>query len=154
MDSAVPVLIAVLGTLLGSTATYHFQRKSSEQAENLAHQRQLRSERMAVYSEFAEAVTELRRCQYSRWHSDQEDPGNDASEIRLEARRLRGVAQHSVFRVQLIASNPALIESARSAFDAASDMHHASSSAQLRANGNEAGDTLGRFIALASGDVQ
>ncbi|WP_330282260.1 hypothetical protein [Streptomyces sp. NBC_00588] len=153
MDSAIPLLIAVLGTLLGSTATYVFQRKSSEQAENLAHQRQLRSERMAIYSKFAEAVTELRRCQYSRWHADQENPGND-SEAALEARRLRAVAQHAVFRVQLIASNPALHESARNAFDAASDMHHASSSEQLRAKGDEAGDTLTRFIALASGDVQ
>jgi hypothetical protein len=154
MDSAVPVLIAVLGTLLGSTATYLFQRKSSEQAENLAHQRQLRSERMAIYSEFAEAVTQLRRCQYNRWHSDQENPGNDATEAAVEARRLRGVAQHAVFRVQLIASNPALIESARSAFVAAADMHHASSSQQLRANGNDAGDSLEHFITLASGDVQ
>ncbi|MER7778393.1 hypothetical protein ABTZ21_25880 [Streptomyces sp. NPDC096191] len=40
-----PVLIAVLGALLGSAATYVFQRKLAEQAENVAHQRQLRSER-------------------------------------------------------------------------------------------------------------
>ncbi|MCF2131246.1 hypothetical protein L1I79_33210 [Strepomyces sp. STD 3.1] len=131
MDSAMPALIAVLGTLLGSAATYVFQRRSAEQAENVAHQRQLRSERMAVYSEFAQAVTEFRRCQYGRWHDDQASPGRD-SEAALEARRLRGVAQYAVFRVQLIASSDVLHEAARIAFDAAADMHHASSSQQLR----------------------
>ncbi|MFI7349868.1 hypothetical protein ACIBSR_26915 [Streptomyces sp. NPDC049936] len=153
MDSAIPVLIAVLGTLLGSVATYVFQRKSAEQAESVAHERQLRAERMAVYSEFAQAVTELRRCQYSRWHADQAGPGRD-SEAALEARRLRGVAQHAVLRVQLIASSEALHEAALIAFDAAADMHHASSSQQLRELGDEAGGALSRFVALASGDVR
>lgn len=148
-----PVLIAVLGTLLGSVATYVFQRRSAEQAESVAHRRQLRSERMAVYSEFAQAVTELRRCQYSRWHDDRAGPGRD-SEAALEARRLRGVAQHAVFRVQLIASSDALHEAARIAFDAACDMHHASSSQQLRELGDGAGITLSRFVALASDDVR
>ncbi|RSN73925.1 hypothetical protein DMH26_42820 [Streptomyces sp. WAC 05379] len=154
MDGAVPVFVAVLGTLLGSVATYLFQLKSSKQAEDLAHQRQLRSERMAIYSEFAGVVTEFRRCQYSRWHSDHGTPGGEGSEAVLEARRARGIAQHVGFRVQLIASNPALIESTRSALEATAAMHRAVSVEQLRARDDEAVRSLERFIVLASGDVK
>ncbi|MFD8418920.1 hypothetical protein [Streptomyces sp. NPDC059466] len=154
MDSAVPVLVAVLGALLGSAATYLFQLKSSKQAENLAHQREVRSERMAVYSEFAGAVTEFRRCQYRRWHSDHGSPDNGGSEAVLEAYRARGIAHHVGIQVQLVTSDPALIESSRGALEAAAAMHRAVSAEQLRARDDEAVRSLERFIMLASGDVQ
>ncbi|MEH0522154.1 hypothetical protein QBA38_24645 [Streptomyces stelliscabiei] len=109
---------------------------------------------MAIYSEFAGAVTEFRRCQYSRWHSDHGNPDSGGSEAVLEARRVRGIAQHVGFRVQLIASNPALIESSRSALGATAAMHRAVSAEQLRTKDDEAIRSLERFIVLASGDVQ
>lgn len=110
---------------------------------------------MAVYSDFAGAVTEFRRSQYDRWHRKNEDPdGAAAAEARQESYRLKGVAQHELFRVRLIASSPTVAEAARNAFDAASAIHNASSKPQLRGNGDEAKEILEHFIALASNDVQ
>lgn len=155
MDGAVSALIAVLGTLLGSTVAYLFQRKSAERTESFTHRQQLRAERMAVYSDFARAVTEYRRSQYDRWHRKNEDPDSTAaSEARLESYRLKGVAQHELFRVRLIASSTTVVEAARNAFEAASRLHNASNKTELRGNGNEAKEILERFISLASNDVQ
>ncbi|MFD5635231.1 hypothetical protein ACFWJM_13980 [Streptomyces sp. NPDC127077] len=155
MDSAISALVAVLGTLLGSTVAYLFQRKSAERTESFTHRQQLRAERMAVYSDFAGAVTEFRRSQYDRWHRKNEDPDStDSSEARLESYRLKGVAQHELFRVRLIASSTAVAEGARNAFEAASQLHDASSKTELRGNGNEAKEILERFISLASNDVR
>ncbi|GAA2654310.1 hypothetical protein GCM10010400_08020 [Streptomyces aculeolatus] len=155
MDGAASALIAVLGTLLGSTITYLFQRRSAERTEGFTRQQQLRTERMGVYSDFAGAVTEHRRSQYDRWHRKNEDPdGSAATEARLESYRLKGLAQHGLFRVQLIAGSPTVVEAARLAFDATSTLHDASDKAQLRAAGNEAKAVLERFITLASNDVR
>jgi len=155
MDGAVSALIAVLGTLLGSAAAYLFQRKAAERTESFTHRQQLRADRMAVYSDFAGAVTEYRRSQYDRWHRKDENPdGAAASEARLESFRLKGVAQHELFRVRLIASSSAVVEAARNAFEAASRLHKASDKTELSRNGNEAKATLERFITLASRDVQ
>lgn len=155
MDGAASTLIAVLGTLLGSAVAYLFQRKSADRTESFAHRQQLRSERMAVYSDFAGAVTEYRRGQYDRWHRRNEDPGGAAAgEARKESYRLKGVAQHELFRVRLIASSPALVEAARNAFEAAARLSDASTKHELRDHGDDAKEALQHFIGLASHDVQ
>jgi len=155
MDGAVSALVAVLGTLLGSAVAYLFQRKSAERTESYTHRQQLRAERMAVYSDFAGAVTEYRRSQYDRWHRKNEDQDSSAAaQDRLESYRLKGVAQHELFRVRLIASSPAVVEAASNAFEAASRLHNASSKTELRGNGNGAKEILEHFISLASNDVQ
>lgn len=155
MDGSVSALIAVLGTLLGSTVAYLFQRRSAERTESFTHRQQLRAERMAAYSDFAGAVTEYRRSQYDCWHRKNEDPDSTAtSEARLESYRLKGVAQRELFRVRLIASSTTVVEAARNAFEAASRLHNASDKTELRGNGNAAKEILERFISLASNDVQ
>ncbi|MDQ4033704.1 MAG: hypothetical protein M3332_16240 [Actinomycetota bacterium] len=52
-------MIAVAGTLLGSIVTYVFQRVNAGRAERFARQEPLRQERIATYSGFAGAITEL-----------------------------------------------------------------------------------------------
>lgn len=155
MDGAVSALVAVLGTLLGSAVAYLFQRRAAERTESFTHRQQLRTDRMTVYSDFAGAVTEYRRSQYDRWHRKDENPeGAAASEARLESYWLKGVAQHALFRVRLIASSSAVVEAARDAFEAASRLHKASDKTELSSNGNEAKEILERFISLASHDVR
>jgi len=106
MDGAITAIIAVLGTLLGSIMTYVFQRKSSERAERFSTQQQLRAERMAVYSDFGGALAEARRGQYDWWNRRNEAPdGPDCFAARAEAYRLRGLALHALFRVQLVAGS-------------------------------------------------
>ncbi|WP_440107621.1 hypothetical protein [Streptosporangium sp. H16] len=62
MSAALGSLIAVLGTLLGSFSTYLFQQRTAIRAEAVAREERLRQEHLAAYSEFASAVTELKRA--------------------------------------------------------------------------------------------
>lgn len=154
MNGALSTLVAVLGTLLGVVVTHRFQRTSSEHAQRFTSSQQLRSERLAVYSDFAGAVTEFRRGQQDRWHRKHEDPQSPTYvEARTESYRLRGVALHALFRVQLIASCSEVVDAARVAYEKASAIHQATDSQGLSANGEEARAHLEQFIVLASPDL-
>jgi len=152
VDSA---LIAIAGTLLGSAVTHAFQRNTATHDRVFAAQQQLRSDRMAVYSDFAGALTELRRGEQDRWHRKNEDAGSTAYiEARTEAYRLRGIALHALFRVQLIASAQELIDAAQDAFTVTTTVHKASDRAELSTLGTRSREVVERFIELASSDVQ
>ncbi|MFD7952543.1 hypothetical protein ACFV4X_03515 [Streptomyces ardesiacus] len=155
MDIAISALIAIAGTLLGSAVTHAFQRKASAQDHLFAAQQQIRSDRMTVYSDFAGALTEFRRGQQDRWHRWNEDPDGSAFiEARTEAYRLRGIALHALFRVQLIASARTLIDTAQDAYALTSTLHKASDKTELSTVGTQAREVLEQFIKLASSDVQ
>ncbi|MFJ8699169.1 hypothetical protein [Streptomyces ardesiacus] len=155
MDIAISALIAIADTLLGSAVTHAFQRKASAQDHLFAAQQQIRSDRMTVYSDFAGALTEFRRGQQDRWHRWNEDPDGSAFiEARTEAYRLRGIALHALFRVQLIASARTLIDTAQDAYALTSTLHKASDKTELSAVGTQAREVLEQFIKLASSDVQ
>ncbi|WP_245766660.1 hypothetical protein [Streptomyces colonosanans] len=148
-------MIAIVGTLLGSTVTHAFQRNASAHDRVFAAQQQLRSDRMTVYSDFAGALTEFRRGQQDRWHRRNEDPDSSVSfEARTEAYRLRGIALHALFRVQLISSTQRLIDAAQDAYDLTSAMPKAADRAELSARGAQAREALEQFIKLAASDVQ
>lgn len=154
MNGALSTLVAVFGTLLGVVVTHILQRNSSERARNFALGQQLRSERLTVYSDFAGAVTELRRGQQDRWHRRHEDAeGPEHFEARTESYRLRGVALHALFRVQLIAGAPAVVDAARSAYEQTSAVHQAADKGDLGANSELARESLEGFIVLASTDL-
>ncbi|WP_381798306.1 hypothetical protein [Streptomyces niveus] len=155
MNGALPTLVAVLGTILGVVVTHLFQRTSSERAQNFTLSQQLRSERLAVYSDFAGAVTELRRGQQDRWHRRREDPESPHHfDARTESYRLRGVALHALFRVQLIAGSPAVVDAARSAYEQTSAIHQAADTRELSANSERAKEGLEQFIVLASTNLK
>ncbi|TDC78114.1 hypothetical protein [Streptomyces hainanensis] len=155
MAGVLSALIAVLGTLLGVALTQRSQRQAAARDQAFATQQQLRSERMAVYSDFAGAVTELRRGQQDRWHRRYEDPeGSSHHEARIEAYRLRGVALHVLFRVQLIASGQPLIDAARQAYELTSATHKASDQTELSTLGGQAREALEHFVKLATADVR
>ncbi|MFD3520636.1 hypothetical protein [Streptomyces sp. NPDC058653] len=154
MNGVLSTLVAVLGTILGVVVTHLFQRTSSERAQNFALGQQLRAERLTVYSDFAGAVTELRRGQQDRWHRRREDPESSHHfEARTESYRLRGVALHALFRVQLIADSPEVVDAARDAYEKTSALHQADDQQGLRANGELARERLEQFIVLASTDL-
>ncbi|MFD8166597.1 hypothetical protein ACWFQ6_02935 [Streptomyces althioticus] len=155
MTGVLSALIAVLGTLLGVSVTHLFQRRAAARDQMFAAQQQLRSERMTVYSDFAGAVTEFRRGQHDRWHRKDEDPDGPACfEARLEAYRLRGIALHALFRVQLIASSQTVIDAAQQAYELTARAHKASDKTELSARGNQARESLEHFVKLASSDVR
>lgn len=152
---AVTAVIAVAGTLLGSALTYLFQRRSSQRTETFSFQQQLRSERMIVYSDFAEAVTASRRGQDNWWFRRNEDPnGRTAFDAKMEAYNLGTQAHHALFRVQLVADGRKLVEAARYAYRLTIELHRASTATELGECANAAVEALEDFIALASRDVQ
>ncbi|GAA0667776.1 hypothetical protein GCM10009535_54580 [Streptomyces thermocarboxydovorans] len=155
MNGVLSALIAVVGTLLGSVVTHLFQRKASARDQVFAAQQQLRADRMAVYSDFAGALTEFRRGQQDRWHREGEDPAGSAFlEAPAEAYRLRGLALHALFRVRLIASSRTLMDTAQHAYALTSAMHKAADRLELSSAGEQAREALEQFIELASSDVQ
>ncbi len=120
-----------------------------------AAQQQLRSDRMAVYSDFAGALTEFRRSQQDRWHRGDEDRDGPAFvDARTEAYRLRGIALHALFRVQLVASGQALIDTAQGAYDMATDLHKASDRTELSTRSDQAREALERFVRFAASDMR
>lgn len=110
---------------------------------------------MTVYSDFAGALTEFRRAEQDRWYRWNEDPDGSAFiEARKEAYRLRGIALHALFRVQLIASARPLIDAAQNAYALTSKLHKAADRAEVSALGQQARELVEQFIKLATSDVQ
>jgi hypothetical protein len=154
MQAVLSALIAVVGTLLGSITTYRFQRTSTERAEVLADKRQLRSERLNLYSDFSGAIFEFRRAQSDWWYARNRNPEDARTrDIQLEAYRLRGMAHHALLRVQLITTNEELVSKAKSAYDLTTFIMRSDSSSEQNTRSAEALDALENFIAYASRGV-
>jgi hypothetical protein len=110
-------LIAVLGTLLGSTATHVFQQRTARRAELLARQERLRRERLDAYSGYAGLLVSFRQAMLHHWFCVHED--TDAEEevaLRRRSFETRSQAQHALFQVQLITDDGSLADLAAEAF--------------------------------------
>src|SRR5262252_404113 len=104
-------LIAVGGTLLGSFSTYWFQQRVAQRAQATARQEQLRQGRLAACSEFAAAITDLRRSVVAVWFrerrrdravADKDKAVADYRSAYAEADRLGAAAQGAKFRMLLV----------------------------------------------------
>ena len=110
MASAVAAIIAVAGTLLGSTLTYLFQLGAPERAEASAFQRELSSERISTYGAYSAALTDWRRGQLDWYNRRKEDSAGEMTlAARVESYRLKGLTRTALSQVQLIASDQALV---------------------------------------------
>jgi hypothetical protein len=104
VSAALGSLIAVLGTLLGSFSTYLFQQRTAVRAEAVAREERLRQERLTACSEFAGAVTELKRAVVAVWLR-RSDPA-ELKQARVEADRLGALAETARFRLRLVSGQP------------------------------------------------
>src|SRR5687767_9276971 len=126
VDSAVVSVIAVVGTLLGSVVTFAFQRASAQRAERSARDERLRQERLASYSAFAGAMSELRRGVISLWFDRRDEAdGPELIAAYAESDRLGAAANHARFRVRLLVEDPRLRELADAAFEPIGALRHA-----------------------------
>lgn len=155
MANAVPAVVAVVGTLLGSVLTYLFQRKTSERAETIALQREIRAERVRAYSAYSTALTEFIRGQLD-WYNRRGEDANSTMTLsaRVESYRLKGVAQTALFQVRLVASDPALMDAAGKAFDLTRPIHYSRDSTDLKTRTGQANKAIDYFVALAAAEVQ
>ncbi len=156
MQGLLASVLAVVGTLLASTVTYVFQRVNAGRAERFARDERLRQERIATYSGFAGAITELRQGVISLWFVRHRD---DAAHPELYAARaasdrLGAAADHARFRVQLLAENPDLLALADAAFEPIGAIHHGADRAALVEHENRCQDLLKAFITAAGAQVR
>lgn len=135
--------------------THLLQRLNADRVERLARDRQLRDDRLAVYSAFVGALVEFRRGQYDRAHRrfDGSD-GEDYREARTESYRLRSAAQLELFRVQLVASDADITRCADEAMKLAEAIHDAQSVDEIQELGARAKLAANEFIDIAGATLR
>ena len=144
-------LIAVLGTLLGSTTSFLFQRRSADRAEEFARAERLRQERLTAYSAYAGAVTELKRGIIGLWYRRQDTPGGaERLKARAECDQLGAAAEQAQFRMRLISEDPALAALADAAFATIGAIDRATDNDQLAEREAQCMEALNAFIAHAA----
>ncbi|MFF9868684.1 hypothetical protein ACF1G0_25335 [Streptomyces sp. NPDC013953] len=144
-------LIAVIGTLLGSVVTHFFQGRAAQRTAALTRAEQLRQERIATYSAFADAVVEYRQAQNARWYRRN---GSHAEATRLESYDRRAAARQALVRVRLVCSDPATVELAEKVFEVTHCMHEARDEADRERRSDQAVEALTAFIEAAAPSVR
>lgn len=117
MNGVLTSIIAVCGTLAGSSLTYLFARLTARRTEKTAREERLRQERIAAYAAFAGAMTALRQKVVSLWLLRQGNP--DVADIRAgyaEADQCGAAADHARFAVRLLTEDAELLLLADAAF--------------------------------------
>jgi hypothetical protein len=141
-----PAVVAVLGTLLGSTTTYAFQRLTVGRMERFARAERMRQEQIAAYSAFAGATADLRRGLVTMWfRRDDADIGPS----HVETDQLGASAAQARFRVQLVAADPVVVDLAMAVLAPVERIPHAADRAELRAMEAEYEERLTAFVAAA-----
>ncbi|RMI42567.1 hypothetical protein EBO15_19200 [Actinomadura harenae] len=155
MGAAVTSLIAVAGTLLGSLATYSFQRRISQQTERFALERQLREQQVSVLSEFARAVADYRGGQTDLWHRANESAGSAAhEEARLRSHRLRAVVNQELFRLKILVSDSVLTQAAEGALVSIWTLHDHEDRQSFEEGRLKSSHTIDEYVRLANRYVQ
>ncbi|SFC89384.1 hypothetical protein [Streptomyces aidingensis] len=109
-------VIAVLGTLLGTTVAHHYQRKSTRLAAGIERAERLRQERLDAYAAYGGALMDYRRGVMDRWYAEREEhPDDDRLGLRRTSYALRTAAQEAMFRVELLTDSRPLVDRAREA---------------------------------------
>jgi hypothetical protein len=151
MTSVGSAIIAVVGTLLGATATYVFQRIDADRKDRIARTERFRQERLAVYTELAAAVTDLRRAAHDRWHRHQQDPdGAVFAAARDHYYTVYAVAQNVQLKLRLLTDDTDLVEVAQQAWERATEIRDTDKEQERRWKGERAKQALDAFILAAS----
>lgn len=150
MGSLLASVIAVTGTLAGSSLTYLFGRLTARRAEQIARDERLRQERIAAYSAFAGAMTDLRQAVISRWLTEQRDPdGPDWRAAWTESDKHGAAADHARLKVQLLTEDTELLQLADAAFEPIDALGKATERAELRMHEDRSQTTLTAFVQAA-----
>ncbi|MFD3803643.1 hypothetical protein ACFWSF_10635 [Streptomyces sp. NPDC058611] len=155
MNAILTSVIAVLGTLLGSTVTHVFQQRSARRTERAALDAQLRRERLDVYGTYAGLLVDFRQAALHHWFCVHE--GRDAEDeaaLRKRSFELRSGAQHALFQLQLIADEPELTAAAVEAFAAVGAVNRARDRADLDARRDATRELIDGFVGTARRSVR
>ncbi|GAB7187769.1 hypothetical protein ATKI12_7600 [Kitasatospora sp. Ki12] len=146
MSAVLGTLLAVAGALLGSLGTHLLQQRAAVRAEARARQELLRQERLAAYSGFAAAVTELKRAVVAGWLRRSDPVAHEPA--LAEADRLGALAETARFRLLLVSGRPEPLADA--AFASAGALRGAADRDELAAREGEFEASVTAFIADAA----
>lgn len=155
MAAVLGSIIAVLGTLAGTTAGYLFQRRIADRSEAIAREDRLWRERLVACSAFAGAVMDLRRAQYDLWHRSHEFDTYefrqaDPADARSETYRLRSGAWSAFYRFMLTTDDTGLVNMGWTAVEEAAHVAKATTEEELRERGEGARARIDGFVAAAA----
>lgn len=154
MEGVLGIFAGILGTLLGSTLQYVFQRRNASHANKLARDEALRRERVAAYSSLGGALATYRRSQIDRWYAKHGNGGESVPERDSDARQQRDRAQEALFRVQLLTDSPEVAERAREAFDSMTAFGHADTRSEAEAIRDQTHIRVRNFVEAAKAQLQ
>lgn len=151
MSAVAASLIAVAGTLLGSFSTFWFQQKA-------ARQERLRQDQLGVCSEFAAAVSDLRRAVVAVWFRKRrkDRPDADAHAVTdyhlayAEADRLGAVAESAKFRMLLVIDDSGLHSLAEAVSRHIGTVQHAQDKDEVEKLDTEFAAHLAAFVSAAA----
>lgn len=125
MEAVVASVVAVIGTLLGSSVTHFFQRRTTERSEEFARAERLRQERIDAYCAYAGALLDYRRVLVHRWfvRNEEERCDEDSPELREEMYKTRYTAQEAMFRAQMVSADPEILDRTEQVMAAVTELH-------------------------------
>ncbi|MFE9424729.1 hypothetical protein ACFYNO_17355 [Kitasatospora sp. NPDC006697] len=150
MNAIVTSLIAVLGTLLGSTVTHVFQQRSAQRSERSSREERLRQERLDACGRYAGLLVEFRQAMLHHWfclHEGEDE--EDEIAIRRRTFELRSATQHALFRLHLVVGEPELVTTATEAFTVIGKMDRAPDRRDIVARRDATRDLVDAFVATA-----
>lgn len=118
MEVIVTSMIAIVGTLLGSAATYLIQHRTAVQQNDFARTERLHQERVSAFAGFGGSLASYRNVRLARWNAAQRRNELDLAEVRQTGYATRTVVLESMFRLQLLTTSQRLIDRADAALAA------------------------------------
>jgi hypothetical protein len=155
VDGWLTSVIAIGGTLTGSSLTYLFGRLSARRAERIAREERLRQERITAFAAFAGALTDLRQAVITVWFARRRDPdGPDVNPAQIEADKRGAAANHARFTMQLLVDDAKLLQFADTAFDVIGAIRKANDRAEVKVHEDRVQELLTAFVRAAGRQVR
>ncbi|WP_284741165.1 hypothetical protein [Amycolatopsis sp. RTGN1] len=163
MDGVLTGVIAISGTLAGSSLTYLFGLLATRRTERVAREERLRQERISAYVAFAGAMTELRQSVIAKWFLKQRDDEEKKRAAYTESDKRGAAADHARLRMQMLTDDAELLRLtddaellrlADVAFRPIKDLHDSPDVTTLREHEEHSQEVLSAFIQAAGRQVR
>lgn len=135
------------GTLAGSGLTYLFGWFTARRAERVGRAERLRQDRVAAFTSFAGAITDLRQAVITLWFARQ--AGRDAGAEQTEADKRGATAAHARFTVRLLVDDAEVLRLADNAADSITAIGAAADLPELKTHEDRNQEHLNEFIQVA-----
>jgi hypothetical protein len=101
-------VIAVLGTLLGSVATGHFQQRAADLGEAGARRRELRKENVDAVTALAETISAHRSMMWRRGEAKTKGDLDRYEELRVRSHDTRAAVTAPLVGLRILITDPAV----------------------------------------------